>query len=153
MFYLEFMIMKKIILLASVMLSLGACSSVQNKQEAAPSIGMANPASKYCVDQGGTLEIVKEERGDVGYCNLKNGQKVEEWALYRQNQPQCIAEEATKLVGQNSTLTDDQVKQATKSNTVRRVGPNQPMTMDFRSDRITLLIDPSSKKITQATCG
>ncbi|HCW6229076.1 hemolysin, partial [Acinetobacter baumannii] len=28
-----------------------------------------------------------------------------------------------------------------------------PMTMDYRSNRVTVTIDPTSKKITQATCG
>lgn len=144
--------MKNIIFLASIMLSLGACSSVQNKSEIVPSLGMANPASKYCVDRGGTLEIVKEERGDVGYCNLKNGQKVEEWALFRQNQPQCLNDEAKSLVGQNDQ-TDAQLQQKTKAVNIRRVGPNQPMTMDFRSDRLTVVVDPASKKIIQASCG
>lgn len=145
--------MKKIILITVSALALAACSHIQQNENPPPKIGMANPASQFCIEQGGQLSIEKDTNGEVGYCQLANGQKVEEWALFRQNQSQCIADEATKLVGQSSALTDDEVKKTTKSNQVRRVEPNQPMTMDFRSDRITLLIDPSSKKITQATCG
>jgi len=44
---------------------------------------VANPASQYCIDQGGTLEIVDEAGGQVGYCNLPDGSRVEEWEFYR----------------------------------------------------------------------
>lgn len=45
-----------------------------------PSIGIANPASVYCIQQGGTLEIVKDADGnEVGYCKLPDGRLVEEW--------------------------------------------------------------------------
>ncbi|EPG9551285.1 I78 family peptidase inhibitor, partial [Acinetobacter baumannii] len=114
--------------------------------------GSPNPASQYCVEQGGKLEIRNEANGQVGYCHLPNGQVVEEWKLFRDNQANCVSEEAQKLVGL-SGLTDDQIKQKTKSEIVRKVAPGQPMTMDYRSNRVTVTIDPTSKKITQATCG
>lgn len=44
---------------------------------------IANPASQYCIDQGGTLEIVDEQGGQVGYCNLPDGTRVEEWEFYQ----------------------------------------------------------------------
>ena len=31
---------------------------------------VANPASVFCVEQGGEVEIVDEEDGQVGYCLL-----------------------------------------------------------------------------------
>jgi uncharacterized protein len=43
---------------------------------------IANPASEYCVSQGGTLEIVDESTAQVGYCNLANGTRVEEWEYF-----------------------------------------------------------------------
>ena len=49
-------------------------------------VGLANPASVFCVEQGGTLEIVDEADGQVGYCNLPDGQRIEEWEYYRANQ-------------------------------------------------------------------
>ncbi|MDC3332405.1 DUF333 domain-containing protein [Ilumatobacter sp.] len=45
--------------------------------------GLANPASVYCVEQGGEVDIVEETDGEVGYCNLPDGSRVEEWELYR----------------------------------------------------------------------
>ncbi|EHU3265101.1 I78 family peptidase inhibitor [Acinetobacter baumannii] len=144
--------MKKIIFLGLALVSLTACSAVQHKDSTPPKIGSPNPASQYCVEQGGKLEIRNEANGQVGYCHLPNGQVVEEWKLFRDNQANCVSEEAQKLVGQ-SGLTDDQIKQKTKSEIVRKVAPGQPMTMDYRSNRVTVTIDPTSKKITQATCG
>lgn len=144
--------MKKIIFLSLALVSLTACSSAQHKDSTPPKIGSPNPASQYCVEQGGKLEIRNEANGQVGYCHLPNGQVVEEWKLFRDNQANCVAEEAQKLVGQ-SGLTDDQIKQKTKSEIVRKVAPGQPMTMDYRTNRVTVTIDPASKKITQATCG
>lgn len=144
--------MKKILLLGAIVASLAACSATPNKDMTPPKIGMPNPASKFCVDQGGQLEIRNEANGQVGYCKLPNGQVVEEWELFRASQPKCIADEATKLIGQ-SGLTEAQIKQKTKSEIVRSVGPNQPVTMDYRENRVTVTIDPQSKKITQASCG
>ena len=144
--------MKKILLLGLVLTSLAACSSTPNKDTTVPKIGMANPASQYCVEQGGKLDIRNESNGQVGYCKLPNGQVVEEWELFRANQPKCLPEEAQKLVGQTG-LSDDQIKQKTKSEIVRSIAPNQPVTMDYRENRVTVTVDPQSKKISNATCG
>lgn len=144
--------MKNIVFSSVILLSLSACSTVQNQQEAAPLIGMPNPASQYCIEQGGKLEAVKDAQGESAYCHLQNGEKIEEWALFRQNQAQCVADEAKKLLGQVAT-DDAQLKQQTKAQSIRRVAPQQPMIMDFRSERLTLVIDPNTKKILQASCG
>ncbi|MDM1764363.1 MULTISPECIES: I78 family peptidase inhibitor [unclassified Acinetobacter] len=144
--------MKNIVFSSVILLSLSACSTVQNQQEAAPLIGMPNPASQYCIEQGGKLEAVKDAQGESAYCHLQNGEKIEEWALFHQNQAQCVADEAKKLLGQVAT-DDAQLKQQTKAQSIRRVAPQQPMTMDFRSERLTLVIDPNTKKILQASCG
>jgi putative hemolysin len=46
-------------------------------------LNLANPASKYCVDQGGRLEIRGEAAGETGYCIFEDGSECEEWAFYR----------------------------------------------------------------------
>lgn len=52
-----------------------------------PAIGMANPASEYCLSQGGRLEIVREASGNErGMCHLPDGTVIEEWALFRRDQ-------------------------------------------------------------------
>src|SRR5512139_2247674 len=46
--------------------------------------GMANPASVYCGQAGGTTEIKKDASGgEYGMCTFANGTSCEEWALYR----------------------------------------------------------------------
>ncbi|WP_395329580.1 DUF333 domain-containing protein [Novosphingobium sp. BL-8H] len=67
---------------------LAACASTTPPPPAAtPSVGMANPASKYCVEQGGRSEIRREPQGETGYCHLPDGRVVEEWQFYRAAHP------------------------------------------------------------------
>lgn len=47
---------------------------------------LANPASEYCVSQGGTVELVDEDEGQVGYCNLPDGRRIEEWEFYNSDE-------------------------------------------------------------------
>ena len=144
--------MKKILFLGLMISSLAACSTVHNKDTHALKLGAANPASEYCINQGGKLEIKNEVNGQVGYCHLPNGQVIEEWKFLRDSSKECLAEEAKVLVGKTS-LTDNEIKQKTQSEIIRRIAPGQPVTMDYRSNRITVTIDPVSKKITHASCG
>ena len=69
--------------LTSLLLTLSACTStIANPDH--PSVGLANPASTYCIEQGGTLDIRTSDNGDqTGYCIFENGNECEEWAYYR----------------------------------------------------------------------
>ena len=50
---------------------------------------MKNPASEYCIQQGGTLDIVKDKDGNqIGMCRLPDGRVVEEWAFFRSQHAQ-----------------------------------------------------------------
>ncbi|WHO37443.1 DUF333 domain-containing protein [Sphingobium sp. AP49] len=62
------------------LLPLAACQAAPAPK---PAIGMPNPASAYCVEQGGRLEIRNSTSGDSGYCHLPDGRVVEEWAFFR----------------------------------------------------------------------
>jgi hypothetical protein len=44
---------------------------------------MANPASVYCEDNNGTLEIRTGEAGQYGVC-IRNGKECDEWAFFRE---------------------------------------------------------------------
>jgi putative hemolysin/predicted secreted protein len=44
---------------------------------------IANPASVYCGQMGGTLEIKTGAAGQYGMCTFANGTSCEEWALFR----------------------------------------------------------------------
>ena len=65
-------------------LLLGGCGKTT---EPAASIGMANPAAVYCVQQGGKSEPVTTEAGQSSNCHLPDGRVVEEWTLYRTDHP------------------------------------------------------------------
>jgi heat shock protein HslJ len=47
-------------------------------------VGLANPASVYCEEQGGTLEIRSDTDGNqYGVCIFADGSECEEWAFFR----------------------------------------------------------------------
>lgn len=48
-----------------------------------PTSELANPASVYCVEQGGRVDIVTEAGGQIGYCELPDGRRIDEWEYYR----------------------------------------------------------------------
>jgi hypothetical protein len=66
--------------------ALAACGSDADPSGTTPDVELANPASVFCVEQGGTIEIVDETDGQVGYCNLPDGTRVEEWEFFRSQQ-------------------------------------------------------------------
>ncbi len=64
---------------------LSACSTTE--PESVKPIGMANPASVFCTEQGGKLVMEKDAEGNsVGYCQLYDGTTVEQWAYFRDSQ-------------------------------------------------------------------
>lgn len=49
---------------------------------------LANPASVYCQENGGKLEIRKDSQGnETGFCLFVNGSECEEWAYFRKECP------------------------------------------------------------------
>jgi putative hemolysin len=44
---------------------------------------LANPASVFCVQNGGKSEIRNGARGQYGVCRLPDGRVVNEWSYYR----------------------------------------------------------------------
>jgi putative hemolysin len=72
-----------IALLCSILL-LAGCNTVEPDSGAA----IANPASEHCLKKGGKLEIVEGTAGQKGMCHLPDGTIVEEWELYRRDNPQ-----------------------------------------------------------------
>ena len=75
-------------------LILTGCNSVMNphdkpsQPQITGSIGLANPASTYCINKGGKLVIAKDKEGnEFGVCHLPDGTQIEEWALFRRDNP------------------------------------------------------------------
>jgi putative hemolysin len=61
-------------------------SPTQTSQQTntADSVQIANPASSYCINQGGRSDIRSSSDGSqVGYCVFDNGKECEEWAYFR----------------------------------------------------------------------
>jgi putative hemolysin len=47
-------------------------------------LGLPNPASQYCLDQGNQLDIRTAADGSqAGYCIFPDGTECDEWAFYR----------------------------------------------------------------------
>lgn len=75
--------MYRTLFIAALFIPLAACGNANTAENSQDVIGMANPASVYCTEQGGKSEIRKEENGDVGYCHLSDGRVIEEWEFFR----------------------------------------------------------------------
>ena len=75
---------KPLILSLAAATALAACSASE-KQES-HNVGVANPASEFCVKQGGKSEIKKDkDGGEYGVCHLPDGTVVKEWEYFRQH--------------------------------------------------------------------
>jgi putative hemolysin len=144
--------MNKILIPLLLILPMTACNSMKENQFASTKLAIANPASEYCIAQGGKLIIKNEKNGQVGYCNLPNGDEIEEWEYYRDNYSLCIAEKAATLIGQKG-LTEQQIQQISQAKVVRSVTSGQAVTMDYREDRVTITLDPVNHTIIHANCG
>ena len=59
----------------------GECGPAETTLESP--LGLPNPASQYCLDQGYELEMRTDARGTAGYCMFPDGTECEEWAFYR----------------------------------------------------------------------
>jgi putative hemolysin len=56
--------------------------------------GMPNPASVYCEEQGGRVEMRTDGNGQYGVCVFSDGSECDEWAFYRgECSPDTAAEE------------------------------------------------------------
>jgi putative hemolysin len=94
--------MKTIALIFGIILLI-ACSQQQT--------GLPNPASRYCEDQGGALEMRTVDGGNQGFCKLPDGTVCDEWEYYRgecpstpgEPEPQDQYEKAVELAKKHAT--------------------------------------------------
>ncbi|MDN6276604.1 putative hemolysin [Psychrobacter sp.] len=82
--------MLKLLVPFGVVMTLAACQSTPQASkniENTPNVGMANPASVYCVEEaGGQSKLVTDADGNQrGICHLSDGTTVDEWELFRKN--------------------------------------------------------------------
>ncbi|MGJ7041558.1 putative lipoprotein YajG [Shinella sp. BE166] len=64
----------------------------------------------------------------------------------------CKTETVAALVGKDR-ISDDEAKQLTGATIVRQIKPGDPVTMDFRQERVTIETDEATGKIIRAMCG
>ena len=68
--------------LGAFSLLLAACGGEESTPVA--NVDLANPASVYCEDNGGTLELRSDNEGNVnGVCIFADGSECDEWAFFR----------------------------------------------------------------------
>ena len=80
-------------------------------------VGMANPASVYCVEQWGESVIVEDEEWNQTWmCKLADGTEVEEWEYYRANNPENT-ETNSWATESNSWSTDESTSTWTTEST------------------------------------
>lgn len=68
-----------------LMFSFGLTACAGNTALHNQPITLANPASVYCIKQGGHLDIRDTPTGQVGYCQFKDGTEIEEWTFFRES--------------------------------------------------------------------
>lgn len=72
-----------------------------------PPIDMSNPASVFCIDQGGDLKMYSDDSGIYGMCSLPGGDIVcEQWAFFR---GECPLTAQTKYMRHDCRLDEKQV--------------------------------------------
>ncbi len=64
-------------------LDFGSIDTTWSQEQA----GMANPASVYCLDNGGTLEMRENKKGQYGVCLFEDNRQCEERALMNNDCP------------------------------------------------------------------
>jgi putative hemolysin len=110
---------KKIITIISlVVIVLGILYLTNYKKESLKDseVQIANPASTFCIESGGTLEIVETPESQMGNCTLPNGTVCEEWALFR---GECASENNEVQTGEKLAIFESyQGKTADDQNTI-----------------------------------
>lgn len=76
--------MKHIILFIASAMLITACGTNTSSELTPSTYQSANPASQYCIDNGGQIEIKSDNLGnEYGVCKFDNGSQCDEWAYFR----------------------------------------------------------------------
>lgn len=79
------LMLRFLVIFITVPIFLTSCRSSHSHTENKP-VGMPNPASVYCIEQGGKLVPKRhKDGGEFALCKLPNGKIIEEWKLNRQS--------------------------------------------------------------------
>jgi hypothetical protein len=120
--------MRKWLLVAPLLLVLGACSTNQPPPASIPA-----PPQQPASDTGSPSDATPIHGVTPGH--------------------KCTTDGTTQFIGQQGTeATGDAVLKASNAAVLRWAPPGVMLTMDYREDRVTIWLDPS-KKITKIRCG
>lgn len=78
--------MKGLLIILAGALALAGCTTQREAPEP-PKTGMANPASVYCAQKGGSHVEIQTPQGVRADCKLPGGETIDEWALWRRDHP------------------------------------------------------------------
>lgn len=80
--------LKLIFTMLTVAILAVACVRQSGNTPGEPTVGIANPASVNCAEQGGTLQVERRpDGGEFGVCYFEDNRQCEEWALMRGDCP------------------------------------------------------------------
>lgn len=97
---------RKTLIMLTVFVSLLLAACVPLPPTPTPAPGMPNPASVYCEERGGKVELRTDASGGmVGFCVFPDGSECEEWAYYR-GECRLPGAAADPLAGTSWMLTD-----------------------------------------------
>jgi putative hemolysin len=98
---------------------------------------LPNPASVYCLEQNGKLEIRKDkDENEYGVCIFTDGSKCEEWAFFRNECKKEVAKRLVKLYYYNPKLDKDECSKKGLVSVERMI----PITQTLIQDTIKLLL-------------
>lgn len=125
---------------------LAACTAAPTPAPTAtPAVGLPNPASVFCQEQGGQLKIERDAAGnESGLCLFPDGSQCEEWAFLRgecqpgQTPPAATPKDATYQIEGNPVtlvngLSEVEAAPGSASKTVTRYFGNEA-TGDLNGD-------------------
>ena len=141
--------MRKSILISAFLFVLFACGVAlagqtayfegSNDGSGVNQIGMANPASVYCIKMGGKSTIItKEDGSQYGMCVLADGTQCEEWAYYK---GECTAKAAASTAIASTTSNVEQTEK-----TVPIFYTNQVQTQTSNVAAVRCAVDDSINK-------
>ena len=113
---------------------------------ASQAVGLPNPASQYCVEHGGKLEMRKDAQGnEVGICVFPDSSECEEWAFFHgECQPGQQATVPTRIAfepGATSAVVEGQVPDQGRVTYVLRANEGQLLIVDLSTARDDVFLD------------
>jgi hypothetical protein len=68
-------------------------------------------------------------------------------------QPGLCRQDAAQMLTGKQRVSDRRAKRLTGASIVRQIRPGDPVTMDFRRERVTIETNPATGRIVRASCG